>query len=215
DGVARPHLGRTVARPEKARLAELAGERPKGVAAAVGEARREDEDRHDVAPAATTSRTASGRRRASRSVRLGIASVSGRRAGQGLAQEGGIEDAVGHHLAALHEAVLVGSVVGDRVVKRADVIPHEHVILRPGVYVLILRLKLMREEVLEDPFALGGIELVDADRVAGVAIEHGAAGDRMSEKERMDGRRAPPSLLLRERRPQTAGTAPHVLPELV
>ena len=94
-------------------------------------------------------------------------------------------------------------------------IPHQHVTLGPAVGVLILRLELVREQGLEHAVALRLVELVDADRVARIAVEHSAPRDRMREKERMDGRRTPPALLGGERRPQAAGTGAHVLPELV
>jgi hypothetical protein len=45
--------------------------------------------------------------------------------GERRVEELRIEDLVGHDLAALHEAVLVGAVVGDRVVQGADVIPRD------------------------------------------------------------------------------------------
>src|SRR5207245_8409327 len=85
----------------------------------------------------------------------------------------------------------------------------------PRVCVLILRLELVSEQGLEHAVALPLVELLDADRVTRIAVEHSAPRDRMREKERMDGRRTPPALLGGERRPQAAGTGAHVLPELV
>jgi len=111
--------------------------------------------------------------------------------------------------------VLVRPVVGDRVVKRTDMIPHQHVTFGPAVRELVLRLQLVREQGLEHPSLSASSRLVDADRVAGVAVEHAPARDRMREKQRMDGRRTTPALLRGERPPQAAGAAPHVLPELV
>src|SRR5206468_10171270 len=93
---------------------------------------------------------------------------SGRRRQRGT-QERGVEDPVGHHLAALHQPVLVGAVVGNRVVQRAEVIPDQHVVLGPVVGELILRLELVREQRLQHPIALRLVELVDADGVAGIA----------------------------------------------
>jgi hypothetical protein len=82
--------------------------------------------------------------------------------------------------------VLVRPVVGDRVVQGADVVPHQHVTFGPAVRVLILRLELVREQGLEHALALSLVELVDAYRVAGVAVEHALARDRMRQKERMN-----------------------------
>src|SRR5262245_62429542 len=73
----------------------------------------------------------------------------------------------------------------------------------------------MREERLEHALALGLVELVDTDRIAGIAVEHTLARDRMGQKDRMHGRRSPAALLGAERIPVAAGTRAHLFPELV
>ena len=66
-----------------------------------------------------------------------------RGAREARANELRIEHTIGHHLTAQHEARLVGAVVGNRVVERPDVVPHEEIAFGPHVLVLILLLKLM------------------------------------------------------------------------
>ena len=94
-------------------------------------------------------------------------------------------------------------------------IPHQHVALGPLVEVLVPRLELMGEQRLEHAIALRRVQLVDADGVARIAVQRGAPTDRMRQEHRMHGRRPPLPLLLRERRPEAAWPAAHVLPELV
>src|SRR5205085_2535026 len=59
------------------------------------------------------------------------------------------EIAICHYLAALHQTMLLGTVVRDRVVDRADVLPNEHVALFPMRGVDVLRLQLVLEEILQ------------------------------------------------------------------
>src|SRR5258706_16226578 len=64
------------------------------------------------------------------------------------------EIAVRHHLAALYQPVFIWTVVRDRVVDRADVLPHQHVALFPVRRVDVFRLELVPEEELEHLVAL-------------------------------------------------------------
>jgi hypothetical protein len=111
--------------------------------------------------------------------------------------------------------MLLRLVVRDGVVQRADVVPHQHVALRPLVRVLVPRLKLVLEEQGQHAIALSLVELVDADGVAGVAVENVLAGDRVRQKTRVHGRRPLPALLRRQRIAQAPRPPAHVLPELV
>src|SRR5512134_806150 len=94
-----------------------------------------------------------------------------------------------HHLAALDQPVLVGAVIGHRVVDRPDVLPHEDVALVPVERIAIFRPQLVLEQEGERflAFLLG--QLVDAHRVAGVGIEHLAPGERVRQEDRLRNRR--------------------------
>src|SRR5262249_3630258 len=66
-----------------------------------------------------------------------------------------------HHLAALDEARLVRPVIGDGVVNGAEVLPHQHVAFLPAVHVAVLRLELVREQIVEQLVAFRRRQLVD------------------------------------------------------
>src|SRR6266704_6554457 len=105
-----------------------------------------------------------------------------------------------HHLASLYQPVLIGTVVGDRVVDGADVLPQQHVALLPAERVKVFGLYLVRKEELEGLVALLLRQLVDADRVARIGVEHLAARERVREENRMRDRRLRLSLRVGERR---------------
>src|SRR5262245_48154062 len=56
-------------------------------------------------------------------------------------QEGGFEYFVGEHLATLHQTMLVGTVIADGAMPRAQVVPHQHVAHAPPVRVTVFRLQ--------------------------------------------------------------------------
>ena len=93
--------------------------------------------------------------------------------------------AVGHDLAALDQPVLLRTVVGDGLVERSQIVPHQHIALIPEVGVEILLLKLVREQKLEEAGALRGIHPVDDHRVAGIRVERALSGDRVGDEDRM------------------------------
>src|SRR6185503_6727760 len=90
-----------------------------------------------------------------------------------------------HYLAALDEPVLRRSVVGDGIVYRPDVFPHEHVSLLPARHVAEFRPELVCEQELERLGAFLFGQLVDPHRVAGIGVKHLAPGERMREKYRL------------------------------
>src|SRR5215471_727028 len=95
----------------------------------------------------------------------------------------------GHHLQAPHVTRLVRTIVGDGIVYRTDVVPHQHVAFGPFMSVEELVLLLMREKERQQFDALGFSHVVDTNGVAGIAVEHGAPGDRMRAEDRLRNRR--------------------------
>src|SRR5215475_2947745 len=72
-----------------------------------------------------------------------------------------VEKARRHPLTALDQARFVRTIVGDRVVDGAEVLPHQYVALLPAMHVTILGLELVREQIFEQSIALGRRQLVD------------------------------------------------------
>ena len=85
------------------------------------------------------------------------------------------------HLASLHESMLVGRVVGHRVVPGTDVVPQENVAYAPVVPVTIGRFQHVREEIVEHFLTLAWLELIDLHREAGIHVDHFATRDRVRE----------------------------------
>src|SRR4051812_31900716 len=125
----------------------------------------------------------------------------------------GIEHLCRDDLTAPDQPDLIRPVIGDRAVDRAEMIPDENIVLAPDMRIAELRLKLVREQIVEHLVAVALGKLVDAHREAGIAVQHLAAGDRMREKDRMHDRRAAVALFVGHRRSLAAAAAPHVLPE--
>ena len=131
------------------------------------------------------------------------------------AQEVGIEHLGRHHLAAAHQPDLVRTIIGDRAMDGAEVVPHQQVVLVPGVGVAEALFELEAEQVFQHLVALAFGEFVDPHRIAGIAVQHLPAGDRMGEEQRMHHRRTPAALFLGHRRAGARLVAAHVLPELL
>src|SRR5208282_3738631 len=56
------------------------------------------------------------------------------------------EHPIRHRLAAPYVTMLVRTIIRDRVVDGAQIVPQQHVALRPAMRVAVFRLKLMREQ---------------------------------------------------------------------
>src|SRR5437763_9044409 len=97
--------------------------------------------------------------------------------------EFGIEDLRRHDLASFHEAILVRPVIGDGPMDRSEMIPDQDVALCPRVDVAVGVLELVSEEEFQHRVAVTLGEIVDADGVAGIRVEHFPSRDRMGHED--------------------------------
>src|SRR4051794_15758110 len=117
----------------------------------------------------------------------------------GGAQEFGVEYLRRHYLAAPNQPNLVRTIIRECAVQRAEMVPHQDIILAPDIGPTKPRLELMDEQVFEHlvAFALG--QFIDPHDETGVATKDALASDRMRQEQRMDHRRAAPVLLIDHR----------------
>ena len=120
-----------------------------------------------------------------------------------------------HDLTTPDIAVFVGAVVSNRVMHRADVIPHQQRIFLPVIGVKIFILHLQRKKVFKDLVTLLLTEFVNFHGIARVGVQHFLACDRMGQESRVNCRRAFTFLFFAERWASTAWPLAHHVPELV
>ncbi len=125
------------------------------------------------------------------------------------------ETQVRHRLAAPDITMLIRTVIGDRIVDRADVIPQQHVALGPAMRVTIFRLNLVREQKIQQRVTFGGRQAIDPHRVAWIGIQQLPARQRVGQHHRLRHWRLAPTLRLGQFRARGSVTATgaHHLPK--
>src|SRR4051812_41266221 len=81
-------------------------------------------------------------------------------------QKFGVKHRCRHDLTAPDQPDLIRAVIGDRAMDGAEMIPDENIVLAPDMRIAELRLKLVREQIVEHLVAVALRQLVDAHREA-------------------------------------------------